>query len=177
MDLTEKKLTREDIYKGRIITLHRDTVALPNGKTALREIVDHPGGVGILALDDRGRAALVQQYRYAFGRAMWEIPAGKREPGEEPFVTAQRELEEEVGARAEKWTALGDMIPSPGCYGETLWLYLAQGLTLGRTHPDEDEFLQVKWMPFSELVEKCLSGELRDAKTVCAALKVKLLLG
>lgn len=177
MVLSEKKLASEELYRGKIITVHRDTVELPNGKTSVREIVDHPGGVGILALDEQGRAALVQQYRYAFGTTLWEIPAGKRETGESPFVTARRELEEEVGALAEKWTPLGDMIPSPGCYGETLWLYLAQDLTLGETHPDEGEFLRTKWVPFSELVDRCLSGEIRDAKTVCAALKVKLLLG
>ena len=177
MDLTEKKLSREDLYQGRIITLHRDTVELPNGKTALREIVDHPGGVGILALDDRGRAALVQQYRYAFGTALWEIPAGKREKGEEPLATAKRELQEEVGATARRWTPLGDVIPSPGCYGETLWLYLAQELTPGQMDPDEDEFLEVQWMSLEILTEKCLQGTIRDAKTVIAVLKARLLLG
>ena len=177
MDLTEKKLTSETLYIGKIITLRRDTVELPDGKTAMREIVDHPGGVGILALDDRGRAAMVRQYRYAFGTALWEIPAGKREPGEAPDVTARRELQEEVGASAARWTPLGAVIPSPGCYGETLWLYLAQELTMGATHPDEDEFLEVQWMPLEDLAEKCLRGTIRDAKTVIAVLKAKLLTG
>ena len=148
-------------------------MTLPNGREAVREVAEHPGGVGILALDGENRAALVRQYRYAFGRAMWEIPAGKREPGEEPLTTARRELQEEVGASAARWQALGEIIPSPGCYGERLWLYLARELTLGRTHPDEDEFLELQWMPLEELTEKCLAGEIQDAKTIIAALKVR----
>jgi len=177
MDLTEKKLSRRDIYQGRIITLHCDTVQLPNGKEGVREIVDHPGGVGILALDDLGRAALVRQYRYAFSAALWEIPAGKREKGEDPFTTAQRELCEEVGATAKEWTPLGEVIASPGCYGETLWLYMARDLTLGETHFDEDEFLELQWMPLEELVRRCMAGDIRDAKTLIAALKAERLMG
>ena len=103
MDLTEKCLESREIYKGRILRLRVDTVALPNGKTSLREVVEHPGGVGILALDENGCVPMVTQYRYAFSRTLLEIPAGKREPGEEPFVTAQRELKEEVGATAAEW--------------------------------------------------------------------------
>lgn len=173
MELKEERKSSQLIYRGRILTLRRDTVTLPNGREAVREVAEHPGGVGILALDGENRAALVWQYRYAFGRAMWEIPAGKREPGEEPLATARRELQEEVGASAAHWQALGEIIPSPGCYGERLWLYLARELTLGRTHPDEDEFLELQWMPLEELTEKCLAGEIQDAKTIIAALKVR----
>lgn len=173
MELKEERKSSQLIYRGRILTLRRDTVTLPNGREAVREVAEHPGGVGILALDGENRAALVRQYRYAFGRAMWEIPAGKREPGEEPLATARRELQEEVGASAAHWQALGEIIPSPGCYGERLWLYLARELTLGRTHPDEDEFLELQWMPLEELTEKCLDGEIQDAKTIIAALKVR----
>ena len=173
MELKEERKSSQLIYRGRILTLRRDTVTLPNGREAVREVAEHPGGVGILALDGENRAALVRQYRYAFGRAMWEIPAGKREPGEEPLTTARRELQEEVGASAARWQALGEIIPSPGCYGERLWLYLARELTLGRTHPDEDEFLELQWMPLEELTEKCLAGEIQDAKTIIAALKVR----
>lgn len=177
MDLTEKTLSSEKIYDGAIIHVRRDKVLLPNGHTSTREIVAHPGGVGILALDADGTALLVRQYRYAFGRTLLEIPAGKREPGEEPFVTAQRELKEEVGATAADWQPLGQIIASPGCYDEVLHLYLARGLTFGDTHPDEDEFLSVRRIPFQELVQRCLSGEIQDGKTVTAVLKAKLLLG
>lgn len=174
MELTEKTLTSREVYRGRILRVREDTVRLPNGKTAEREVAEHPGGVGILALDG-GDVLLVRQYRYAFSRVLTEIPAGKREPGEEPFVTAQRELREEIGATAGKWTELGALIASPGCYGEVLYLYMAQELTFGDTHPDEDEFLDVVRMPFDRAVELCMTGELTDAKTVAALLKGKLL--
>ena len=177
MDLTEKKLARQDIFQGRVVKLHVDTVELPDGTTSLREIVDHPGGVAILALDAEGRVPVVRQYRYAFSRVMLEIPAGKREAGEEPFLTAQRELKEEVGVEAERWDDLGVLIPSPGCYGETLYLYLARELKCGETAPDEDEFLECEWMAFDELYGLCMDGTVQDAKTVAAVLKVKLLLG
>ena len=174
MELTEKTLTSREVYRGRILRVREDTVRLPNGKTAEREVAEHPGGVGILALDG-GDVLLVRQYRYAFSRVLTEIPAGKREPGEEPFVTAQRELREEIGATAGKWTELGALIASPGCYGEVLYLYMAQELTFGDTHPDEDEFLDVVRMPFDRAVELCMTGELTDAKVVIALLKGKLL--
>lgn len=174
MELTEKTLTSREVYRGRILRVREDTVRLPNGKTAEREVAEHPGGVGILALDG-GDVLLVRQYRYAFSCVLTEIPAGKREPGEEPFVTAQRELREEIGATAGKWTELGALIASPGCYGEVLYLYMAQELTFGDTHPDEDEFLDVVRMPFDRAVELCMTGELTDAKTVIALLKGKLL--
>ena len=177
MDLTEKTLSSEKIYDGAIIHVRRDRVLLPNGHTSTREIVEHPGGVGILALDDEDRVALVRQYRYAFSRVLTEIPAGKREPGEEPFLTARRELQEEVGATAREWQSLGEVIASPGCYDEVLYLYLARDLTFGAQHPDEDEFLNVERIPFDELLRRCLQNEVQDAKTVAAVLKAKLLLG
>ena len=177
MNLTEKKLSRQDIYDGRVVKLHVDTVELPDGGTSIREIVDHPGGVAIVALDENRRVWVVRQYRYAFGREVLEIPAGKREAGEDPFLTAQRELEEEVGATAAQWQELGCLIPSPGCYGETLWMYLARQLSFGAAHPDEDEFLECSAMDFDALYEMCMDGRVQDAKTVAAILKVKLLLG
>lgn len=177
MELMEKRLSSQEIYKGRIVTLRVDEVELPNGKTAQREIVDHPGGVGILAIDDEGRVMMVEQYRYAFGRTLWEIPAGKREAGEEPLETAKRELKEEVGATASRWMPLGEIIPSPGCYGEKLYLFLARGLEFGETHMDEDEFLHVSRLPLTDLIQGCISGEIQDGKTVCAALKAKYIMG
>ncbi len=176
MELTEKKLERQEIFDGRILKVHVDKVALPNGKTATREVVDHPGGVGILALDEHNCVPMVSQYRYALGQTVLEIPAGKREPGEDPFVTAMRELKEEVGAVAEEWIPLGKLLASPGCYNETLYLYLARGLAFGDVQPDEDEFLETQRMPFDELVHRCMDGEIEDAKTVAAVLKAKILL-
>lgn len=127
------------------------------------------------ALDDEDCAVLVEQYRYVFGRTLLEIPAGKREPGEDPLTTARRELREETGAEATHWQPLGAVLPSPGCYGEVLHLYLARDLTFGATHPDADEFLQVRRLPFDTLLARCLSGEIEDGKTVAAVLKAKLL--
>ena len=175
MDMTEKTLSSERIYDGAIIHVRRDRVLLPNGRTSVREVVEHPGGVGILAVDGDGMVLLVRQYRYAFGRTLLEIPAGKREPGEEPLVTARRELREETGVTADSWTPLGQLIASPGCYDETLYLYLAPGLHSGDTDPDEDEFLSVERMPMAELTRRCLADAITDAKTVCAVLKARAL--
>ena len=180
MDLTEHTLSSREVFHGRIVRVRVDEVRLPNGKTSSREVIDHPGGVCILALDDQHRAAVVRQYRYAFGRVMTELPAGKMEAGEEPFVTAQRELAEEVGASAAEWTDLGALIPSPGCYAETLHMYLARGLTFRaiirqclEDAADEDEFLETEFIPLADLAEQCLSGQLQDAKTVAAVLKAR----
>ena len=177
MDLTERTIDSREVFHGRIIRVRQDTVRLPNGKESSREVVEHPGGVGILAIDGEDRVVLVRQYRYAFSRVLTEIPAGKREKGEEPSVTARRELKEEIGAEAEKWTELGALIASPGCYGETLYLFMARGLHFGETHPDEDEFLDVTYLPFDRAVAQCMDGTLTDAKTVAAILKAKILLG
>lgn len=175
MELTEKTIDSREIFKGRIIRVRLDIVRLPNGKEGIREVVEHPGGVAILAIDSEERVLLVRQYRYPFERVMTEVPAGKREPGEPPFITAQRELQEEVGATADTWTELGTLIPSPGCYGETLYLYMAQDLHFGATHPDEDEFLEPLRVPLDEAVRQCMDGTLTDAKTVAAILKGKIL--
>ena len=178
MDLTERTLSSREIYSGRIVRLRLDDVRLPNGETARREVVDHPGGVGILALDAKGRVPLVRQYRYAFSRVVTEIPAGKLEPGEgDPLAAAKRELREEVGAEAARWDDLGTLLPSPGCYGEILHLYLARDLTFGAQSPDPDEFLEVEYVPLQELLLRCLRDELHDAKTVAAVLKAHCLLG
>ena len=177
MDLTERTLRREDKFNGRILTVHVDTVTLPNGETALREVADHPGGVAVLALDGENNVLTVTQYRYPFGKPLLEIPAGKLDhPGEDPYAAGLRELEEETGAVPGIYEPLGRILPSPGCYGETLHLYLARDLRMSEQHLDEDEFLNVERIPFDEMVRRCLDGEIEDAKTVAAVLKAKLLL-
>ena len=172
MDMTEKKISSQVVYDGRILRLHVDTVELPNGKQALREVADHPGGVAIVAIDRDGNVLTVKQYRYVFSRVLEEIPAGKLEPGEDPDEAALRELKEETGATPERFTDLGSLIVSPGAYGEVLHLYLAEGLDMGAQSPDEDEFLDVGRTPFDEMVRRVLDGELTDAKTVAGILKV-----
>ena len=175
MDLTERRLSRETIYEGKILHIYRDDVLLPNGRTSVREVADHPGGVAIVALDENDNVLTVKQYRYVFSRVLEEIPAGKLERGEDPREAAIRELKEETGAASARMTDLGALLVSPGCYGEVLHLYLARDLTFGATHPDADEFLQVRRLPFDTLLARCLSGEIEDGKTVAAVLKAKLL--
>lgn len=172
MDMTEKKISSQVVYDGRILRLHVDTVELPNGRQALREVADHPGGVAIVAIDRDGNVLTVKQYRYVFSRVLEEIPAGKLEPGEDPREAALRELKEETGATPERFTDLGPLIVSPGAYGEVLHLYLAEGLDMGAQSPDEDEFLDVGRTPFDEMVRRVLDGEITDAKTVAGILKV-----
>ena len=176
MELTERKLGREDIFRGRIVDVHVDTVELPNGETATREVVDHPGGVCVLALDGQNRALMVSQFRYPYEKVLWEVPAGKLEYGEDPRQAAIRELKEETGAVAGDFRFLGELYPSPGYCGEIIRMYLARGLTFGEAHLDEDEFLNLERVPFDQLVEQVLSGEIRDAKTIAVVLKGKLLL-
>ena len=178
MELTERMLSREEKYQGRIVSVHVDTVELPDGKTSLREVVDHPGGVAVLPLDKDNYVLTVTQYRYPFGKALLEIPAGKLDhPGEDPYEAGLRELKEETGAGPGVYQSLGRILPSPGCYGEILHLYLARDLKMEEQHLDPDEFLNVERIPFDEMVRRCLSGEIEDAKTVTAVLKTKLLLG
>lgn len=176
MELKENMLDSEQLYHGKIVKLYRDTVELPNGKTALREVVRHPGGVIILPIDDEGNVYMVRQFRYPFNRAILEIPAGKLEYGEEPFSAAQRELGEEIGAAAGQWTALGNILPTPGFCDEVHYLWLARDLTFGETHPDEDEFLEQVKLPFEEACAMAADGRLQDSKTVVALLRAKLLM-
>ncbi|MBQ4065056.1 MAG: NUDIX hydrolase [Clostridia bacterium] len=172
MEMQKKFLSREEIFHGRILDLRVDTVELPNGHITTREVVDHPGGVGIVAIDENDNVLTVKQYRYAFGEILEEIPAGKLERGEDPYLAALRELKEETGASCERLTPLGEVLPSPGGFGEILRLYLAEGLSFGEQNPDEDEFITFDRVPFDQLLRRCLSGEIRDGKTVAGVLKV-----
>ena len=174
MDLTEKTIRREDKFQGRILSVHVDTVLLPNGNTSTREVVDHVDGVAVLPLDERNNVLTVTQYRYVFGRTLLEIPAGKLDPGEDPVTGALRELKEETGAVPDTFLPLGRIIPAPGCYSEVLHLFLARGLHMEEQCLDPDEFLNVERIPFNEMVHRCLNGEIEDAKTVAAVLKAKV---
>ena len=177
MELTEKTLSSEEIFDGKILHVRRDTVLLPNGHQSFREVVDHPGGVCVLALDDQGRALLVSQFRYPYMEVLRELPAGKLERGEDHRVCARRELEEETGLTAGTLTYLGCLLASPGYSDEVLHMYLARDLKTGECHPDQDEFLERERVPFETLMEQVMRGELQDAKTVAALMKTKLLLG
>ena len=139
MELIETTLSSEKIFDGRILHIRRDTVRLPDGSDATREVVDHPGGVCVLALDDENRALLVSQFRYPYKEVVREVPAGKLEYGEDPREAAIRELAEETGATAGEFRSLGELYPSPGYCGEIIRMYLARDLTFGETHLDKDE--------------------------------------
>lgn len=176
MNLEEKQLKSDYQYRGKIINLRLDEALLPNGKTAKREVVEHPGGVCVAALTDQKEVLMVRQFRYPYGEVIAEIPAGKRDHSEEsPLACGKRELKEETGCTAQRYYELGQLYPSPGYCGEIIWMYAATGLTFGQSNPDEDEFLSVERIPLEEAVQKILSGEIKDAKTQAAILKLKLL--
>ena len=176
MNLSEKQLKAEYIYKGKIINVRKDTALLPNGNEALREIIEHPGGVCVDALTDKNEVLMVRQFRYPYSEIILEIPAGKRDSKTEaPIECGIRELKEETGAVADKIIPLGELYPTPGYCGEIIWLFAAKGLTFGETNPDEDEFLEVEKIPLEKAVDMILSGEIKDAKTQAAVLKLKLL--
>ncbi len=171
MELRETPLSAHYAYEGKIINLRVDEAQIPNGSIALREVVEHPGGVGVLALTDEGEVLLVRQFRYPYAEITFEIPAGKRDRGEDPLQTGKRELAEETGATANCFTPLGVLYPSPGYCDEVIHLYLATDLHFADMHPDEDEFLSVERMPLTTLVERVMAGDVPDAKTQIAALK------
>ena len=163
-DFSEKTAKQQYVYRGRIINLRNDEVTLPNGKAAPREMVEHRGGVAVLAVDERGFVPIVRQFRYPLGKHLWEIPAGKLEVGEKPDEAIHRELREEVGLVAGKMEPLGEFYPTCGYSNEIIRLYLATDLTYVGEKPDEDEFLEIKYVSIGELYEKCLSGEVKDGK-------------
>ena len=173
----ERKISSEHIFTGQILSLERDTVVLENGAVATREIVRHNGGVTVLPIDDEGNCYLVSQYRHPYGREILEAPAGKLGISEDPFECGKRELLEETGFKAERYTDLGRLLPSPGYCAEVLYLYLAQDLSFCGQHLDEDEFLSVIKMPIKRAVELVLSGEIEDAKTQVVILKANAILG
>ena len=176
MNLTEKQLTKEYIFKGRVINLRRDTALLPNNTTATREVIEHNGGVCVAALTDNDEVLFVRQFRYPYMEEILEIPAGKRDSADEdPLLCGKRELKEETGATAKKFIPLGELNPTPGYCGEIIWMFAATGLDFGQTCPDEDEFLEVEKIPLNKAVEMILNGEIKDAKTQAAILKLKML--
>jgi 8-oxo-dGTP pyrophosphatase MutT (NUDIX family) len=164
-------LERKSIYEGRVIKVSVDTVELPNGHRLPLEIVRHPGGAAVVALDSVDRICLLRQFRHAAGGFIYELPAGKLEPDEPPDVTARRELAEEAALEATEWTSLGAYFSSPGVFTEVIHLYLATGLTPAEAAPEPGEVFQVEWWPLAVAVERACNGELSDAKTIIGILR------
>lgn len=178
MNLEEKQIEREEIYDGVVLHLVKDKVELPNGGTSYREICLHNGAVCVIPILDDGRVIMERQFRYAHGRVFFEIPAGKLDSKDEPPLEAvKRELREETGAVAEKITFLGCLDTTPALIDEKIWMYMAEGLSFGNTEMDEDEFIEVEYVPLAELVEMVMRGEIRDSKTQVAVLKAARLKG
>lgn len=172
-NLVEVKTGTQEIYDGVVVHLYKDTVSLPNGHPAVREVIRHVGAVGVLPLTDDGKVIIERQFRYPLNRVITEIPAGKLDSfTEDRLSAAQRELEEETGYTAKEWTELGDYYPTPAYCDERITLYLARGLCLGQRHLDEDEFLNFEAVPLETLVEDVMAGRITDGKTQVAILKV-----
>ncbi len=176
MEYLETKIDGEVKYKGIIVTVRLDKARLHNGTEVKREVVEHPGGVTILPVDDEGNCYMVRQFRYPFGKMMLEAPAGKLEPGEDHRTCAVRELAEETGFTADELLYLGGCCTSPGFSTEVLHIYLALGLHPGKSHPDQDEFLNVEKISLKKLSEMVMSGEIDDGKTIVAVLKAEKIL-
>lgn len=171
----EKFLSRKELYKGRVFTATLDTVELENGKQSTREVAHHNGGASVIALTDDGEIYMVRQFRYAFGQELWELPAGKLEKDEDPFLAAQRELEEECGLVADHYTSLGVIYPTVGFCTEKIYLWAATGLHQTAMHLDEDEFLTPETMPLEQAYQMVMAGEIYDSKTIVGVMKLHAL--
>ena len=177
-ELTERRLSRKQVYAGVVVDIEHWQMALPDGRNALREVILHPGAAAVVPVDADGQVVLVEQYRPPLERVTLELPAGKLDsPGEEMLTCAQRELEEETGLRARSWRSLTVLATTPGICNERIGIFLATDLESGHTHWDEDEFLGVVRMPLKSAVDRVMSGEVNDSKTIAGLLMAWQLLG
>lgn len=167
--MTIEKVT--EIYQGRVLRFTVEEVRLPNNHVATLEMVHHPGGAAVVALDEDNRVCLVRQYRHAAGDWIWEIPAGKIDNKDPPLLTAQRELEEEAGRQASQWRSLGEYLSSPGFLTEVVHLFLATELKTVQDKLEATEVLEAHWFPFEQALQMAYSGELRDGKSLAALLR------
>ena len=169
MNLKEKKLSSKTLYSGKIISRNLDEVELPNGKKAYREYVRHSGGASVLLVDN-GKILLVKQFRYAYNKEIYEIPAGKLNVNEDPKIAAARELEEETGY-CPKLVHMIDLYPSPGYTDEVIHIYKAVSAEFAKQNLDDGEFLNTEFIGIEEVMEMIDKGEINDAKTVAAIYK------
>lgn len=175
MKRIEETVLSKEVFCGKIFNLKLDIVRLENGNMVEREIIQHGGGVAVLARDENEDILFVRQFRYAYGEELLELPAGKLEKGEAPELCGVRELEEETGYKAESLDSLGIVYPTPGYTNEALHLYNARGLTKTQQRLDQDELLDVERYSLTDAVHMCMSGEIKDAKTIIAILKYSML--
>jgi ADP-ribose pyrophosphatase len=161
------------VFSGRVITVNVETVRLPNGHVTDLEIIHHPGGAAIVAIDTEQRVCLIRQYRHAAGGWIWELPAGKLEPNEPPLATARRELIEEAGAEATDWVSLGAYVSSPGVFTEIVHLFMAQGLRAVKLAHEPSELIEVHWIPITAACQRALNGDLNDGKTALGLLRAR----
>lgn len=168
--LEEQCLSHRVVYQGKSYEFYVDTVMLPDGKETVREMVKHPGGVAILAIDEEQNVLMEEQYRYAINQVFYEIPAGKMDkiPGEKPLDAAKRELKEETGRVAGYWRYLGKIHTSPGIISEVLYLYLAKDLHMEERELDSDEFINLVPVQLGKLKERIAEGEISDCKVITA---------
>ena len=176
MKLFEKTINSTSVFDGRILHITLDDVELEDGKKSKREVVKHPGGVTVAALDNDNNLLFVRQFRYPYKEVVLELPAGKLEKGSTPLENGKRELLEETGAQGYSYTSLGQLYPSPGYTNEIIHLYVCRIKSEGESKPDEGEFLNVKKIPLDKAVEMVLNNQLPDAKTQVAVLKTAMLL-
>ena len=170
----EKTITTKQVYDGIVVKLFSDEVELDNGYKATREVIHHPGGVCVVALDEDENVFMVEQFRYPFAEVLTEVPAGKLEYGEQPELCGRRELKEEVGAEAESFEYLGCLYPTVAYDTEKIYMYLARGLSFSEQDLDDGEFLDVRKMPLKQAFEMAMVGQLPDAKTQLAIIKAYL---
>lgn len=176
-ELREIPYAKESIFNGAIFNVERWQVTCPNGHSAPREIVLHRGAAAVIPVYEDGTTLMVRQHRVSVDRVTLEIPAGKLDSwDEDPYDCAVRELEEETGLKAERYTLLTSVLTTPGFCTEKIAIYLAEGLTQGETHPDEDEFLGLVRIPLEDAVSMIMRGEIRDGKTISGLLMAKMLL-
>ena len=172
----EKQIERTEIFDGAVLHVVKDKILLPDGNVSYREFCLHKGAVAVIPITDDNEVILVRQFRYAHHREFLEIPAGKFDfIGEDPLEAAKRELEEETGASAKNFIYLGVLDTTPALIDEKIHMFLAEGLTFGDSHPDEDEFLSVERIPLNKLVDMVMSGKIRDGKTQIAILKAAII--
>ncbi|ABR30422.1 ADP-ribose pyrophosphatase [Thermosipho melanesiensis] len=168
----EKLLESKEIFKGILLHVKKDEVLLENGKKSTREYVLHPGAVAVVPILDDNKIVMVKQYRYPVKKYLLEIPAGKFDfKGENPLECAKRELKEETGYEAKKFKYLGMIHTTPGFSDEVIHIYLAKNLVKGKSNPDEDEIIEVEIKDIDDVLEKCINGEITDAKTIVGIFK------